>query len=122
MIVLHRRWTERVPLQRRQTPTRLLAYYKMAAATITPHLAFVNSFVFLFVSTAVPPSAAWAVHSVPPLDFDVDELRFWFGFLAASESFFTTGPARVQLLPFTQRDIQRESRPLAGYKTVGALK
>ena len=49
MVVLPRRWTERAPLQLRQNSTRLLAYYKMVAATITPHLASVISFVCLFL-------------------------------------------------------------------------
>jgi hypothetical protein len=78
------------------------------------------NFVCLFVSTAVP-CAACAVCSVPPLSFDVDELRFWVRFLAASEMFITSGAFR-QLLPFTLCLIRWESRPLAGYKTVGALK
>lgn len=66
-------------------------------------------------------SAACAVHSVPPLRFDLHGLRFWVWFLAACEIFFTAG-ASGQFLPFTHRVVQWESRPLAGYKTVGALK
>jgi hypothetical protein len=61
----------------------LLAYYKIVAATMTSHLASVISYVFCFYGCSL--GAVCAVHSVPPLSFDVDELRFWVGFLAASD-------------------------------------
>jgi hypothetical protein len=95
-----------------------LAFYKIFAATITPHLAPVISFACFYCCTL---SVACTVHSVPLLSCDVDEVRFWVGFLAASEMFFNSGSASGHLLPFTQRVIQWDSRPLAGYKTVGAL-
>jgi len=101
-----------------KTSNRLLAFYKIFAATITPHLAPVISFACFYGCTL---SVACAVRSVPPLSCDVDEMRFWVGFLAASEMFFNSGSASGHLLPFTQRVIQWDSRPLAGYKTVGAL-
>jgi hypothetical protein len=45
-----------------------------------------NSFVCFYGCTPIfIVSAAYAVYSVPPLSFDVDGLRFWFRFLAASE-------------------------------------
>ena len=50
MVVLSRRWTQWVTLQRRWTSTRLLAYYNGNCLQVTPHLAFCNfAFVFLLL-------------------------------------------------------------------------